>query len=113
MWGGKKARQEQKKEDQRYANANRGGSIGGSGSYRGTEEDCLREIADRVSGYTGRFWRYSASVGYRSITVTVDTGGEDWDNYYSDIKHDIDNAVRRAARDVGCPFQFSYDIEII
>ena len=57
------------------------------------------------------FWKYNASVGYRSIKVTVHTGGDDVSNYLSDIKYDIDNAVRRAARDVGCPFQFSYEIE--
>ena len=53
MWGGKKAREQQKKEDQRVRNNN--SSYGGSGTYNGSEYDCLREIADRVSGYTGRF----------------------------------------------------------
>lgn len=109
MWGGKKAREVQKQQDSRYRQSS---SNSGGGAFIGTIDDCLRAIADRVSGYTGRFWRYDASVGYHSITVTVHTGGQDHSNYWSDIKYDIDNAVRKAAREVGCSFEFDYDIEI-
>ena len=110
MWGGKKAREQQKKEDRRYAEA-MGKTSGSNNISSGNINDYLRAIADRVSGYTGRFWKYNSSVGYQSITVTVYTNGEDVQNYLSDIKYDIDNAVRRAANEVGCPYRFSYEIE--
>lgn len=112
MWGGKKARKAQKIEEERFhqamASYNR---IGGFGGYKGSDEDCIREIADRVSGYTGRMWKYNSRGGYHSLTVNVYTGGQDYGLYMRDIEYDIRNAISKAAREIGCPFEIDYEIE--